>query len=128
MKLLAQIVATDLGKIEGAGLGPFGQKVQTTGLEVGKNFTTAISSIIGFLTISGTVWFMFQLLIGGISWVSSGGDKAKIESSRDRITHAFIGLTIVVASWGIIALIGQFLGFDLLIPDPGKLMDSLKIK
>lgn len=106
--------AESLGQIGGAGLGPFSNLGNSTGADA---LAKVISGIIGVLTVAGAIWFMFQLLIGGIGWVSSGGEKTKLTEARDRITHAFIGLIIVVAAWGIIALTGQFLGgFEILNP------------
>lgn len=104
--------AESLGQIGGAGLGPFSNLGGSNGADA---LAKVISGIIGVMTIAAAIWFMFQLLIGGIGWLSSGGEKAKLTEARDRITHAFIGLIIVVAAWGIIALTGQFLGgFDIL--------------
>lgn len=88
--------------------------------------THGISAIIGFLTICATIWFMFQLIIGGIQWVTSGGDKNGLESARNRLTHAFIGLIIVVAGWSIMALLGIFFGFDLL--NPAKYLGGIIFK
>ncbi len=112
MKIFA---AESLGRIGGEGLGPFSSLGGGSGAGA---LAKIVSGIIGVLTIVASIWFMFQLLIGGINWLSSGGEKQKLTEARDRITHAFIGLIIVVASWGIIALTGQFLGgFELLNPE-----------
>lgn len=108
-----KVFAASLGKIGGDGLGPFANT--TNGPSA---LAKVISGIIGIITVAATIWFMFQLLIGGLNWLSSGGEKQKLTEARDRITNAFIGLIIVVASWGIIALTGQFLGgFDILNPE-----------
>ena len=37
---------------------------------------------------------LFFLIIGGIRWITSGGDKAKLESARGTITAALIGLIV----------------------------------
>lgn len=107
-----------LGRIGGAGLGPFSNlgSAGSTSVPAAAAFTGVISAIIGVITIGAAVWFMFQLLVGGLGWLSSGGEKAKLTEARDRITNAFIGLIIVVAAWGIIAITGQFLGFEILNP------------
>ena len=52
------------------------------------------------------------LIMGGIEWITSGGDKNKAESARNKITSAVIGLVIVAASYAIVNLVVQFLGFD----------------
>lgn len=53
--------------------------------------------------------FMF-LLWGGIQWITSGGDKAKYEEARNRITAALIGLAIVALAWLVIKLVTYFFG------------------
>jgi hypothetical protein len=113
MKIFA---AESLGQIGGTGLGPF-SNLGSAGAATNA-FTKVVSGIIGVITIAASIWFMFQLLVGGLNWLSSGGEKAKLTEARDRITNAFVGLIIVVAAWGIIALTGQFLGgFDILNPE-----------
>lgn len=116
--LLAETTApTSLGQIgEGGGLGPFG------GVNFGKggetaftSFTHAISAIIGLLTIVAAIWFLVQVTLGGISWITAAGEKNKLTEARDKITHAFIGLIIVVAGWSILALAGQFFGWDTIL-------------
>jgi len=54
------------------------------------------------------------LVIGGIKWIASGGDKAQTESARNQITAALVGLVIVFAAWAILALIKVFFGIDIL--------------
>jgi hypothetical protein len=113
MKLLAQ---SNLGNISGSGLGPFGAKPASTGLEAITQVTHAISSIIGFMTIAGSIWFLFQLLFGGYEWISSAGDAKKLTEARQRIMNGFFGLIIVIAAWAIVAMVGKFLGYDTLNP------------
>jgi len=111
MSTLANVT---LQKIGGSGLGPFGN-VEFTPETAFSKFTGAISSIIGLLTIVAAVWFLIQITLGGLSWITAAGEKAKLTEARDKITHAFIGLIIVVAGWGILALAGQFFGWDTIL-------------
>ena len=73
-------------------------------------FGTIISGIIGFLLILATIWAFFQILIAGVNWISSGGDKSKLESAQQRITQGIIGLFIVFAAWGIFLILLRFFG------------------
>jgi hypothetical protein len=115
--------ATPLGTIGGEGLGPF---AKSTGNPV-QTITTAISGFIGALTVIAAIWFLVQFLIGGISWISSAGDKAKITESRERLTNAFIGLLVVVAGWAILAIAGQFFGWSDILA-PASLFEKIKFK
>jgi len=73
-------------------------------------FASLLSAIIGFLLVVASLWAFFQLIQAGILWISSEGDKTKIETARHRITDAIMGLFIVFASWAVFLLILQFLG------------------
>lgn len=96
-------------------LGPFCRLTQATdAAEAFKAFATVISNVIGVLTVVAGLWFGFQLIIGAYAWMSSGGDKAQLEGARNRITHAFLGLIIVVASIAVIGVFGKFLGWNIL--------------
>lgn len=77
----------------------------------GFNFTdigALISSIVSLGLIVAALLVFLYLVWGGIQWITSGGDKAGVESARNRITAALIGLVIVAASYAIIRLIEGF--------------------
>lgn len=57
--------------------------------------------------------FIF-IVIGGIQWITAGGDKVAAQAARDRITSAVIGLIIVVAAFAITLIIGTVLGVNIL--------------
>ncbi len=65
------------------------------------------------LIIAGILVFVF-LVWGGIQWILSGGDKAKTEEARSRITAALIGLAVVAAAWAVMLLVQYFFGLDVL--------------
>jgi hypothetical protein len=70
------------------------------------------------LVVAAFVLF-FILVIGGIRWIVSGGDKANTEAARSQITAALVGLVIVFAAWAIVQLINTFFGiniFELTLP------------
>lgn len=129
MSLLAQ---TNIGNIGGEGLGPFGKSNLFSGGGGGvtalTKITGAISSIIGFMTIAGSIWFMFQLLFGGYEWISSAGDTKKLTTARQRIMNGFFGLVIVIAAWIMIAVVGQFFGYDILVGNPGAIIQQLQLQ
>lgn len=110
-------------RIGGEGLGPFAQV--NNAVEGLQNVTKTISSVIGVITIVAGIWFIFQFIIGGIQWLSSGGDKQALEQARGRITNALIGLVIVVSGITILSLVSVFLGFDFLITNPESVINSL---
>lgn len=123
-----------LGQIGGKGLGPFGNIGENiakgaAGGEAGlKAVTGAVSSVIGVMTIAASIWFIFQFMTGGFYWITSAGDKTKLNEARDRIQNAFIGLVVVVAGWAVLALAGQFLGYDIVVKDTNQVIEQLNIK
>ena len=52
------------------------------------------------LLVAGLATFMY-LVYGGIQWISSGGDKGKLEEARSKITNGIIGLAIVASAWAV---------------------------
>lgn len=81
-----------------------------------------LSKIIGLLFVVGGVAFFFMLVIGAISWILSGGDKAHLESAKGRITSAIIGLILLISTFAIVKLIERFFGIDILSIDIGPLV------
>ena len=75
------------------------------------DFGKMFSSILNVVMLMAAVLVFAYLIFGGIQWITSGGDKGKAEEARNKITAAIIGLIIVAASYAIINLIVNFLGF-----------------
>lgn len=101
-KLLAQGIRNPV--IKSLGEGSVDSGGQTVGLLIG--------NLIGAMFIFAFILAFFFLLTGGISWITAGGDKGQLETARNKITHALVGLIIVGAGWAIFTLVGQFLGLD----------------
>lgn len=96
-------------------LQPSGQFAQLGSLTVGG----IVSGLIRLVLVVAALVFFFILVIGGIRWIASGGDKAQTENARNQITAALVGLVIVFAAWAIVQLINTFFGiniFELSIP------------
>ena|SRR3989344_4260745 len=102
MSVLAQLKNPVLPK--SIGEGPIAQGGKSTGLLIG--------NLIGVLFIVAFIFAFMSLIIGGISWISSAGDKGKLEEARNRIVHALIGLIIVGSAWAVATIMGQFFGLD----------------
>jgi len=72
-----------------------------------------VSGLIKLVLVISSLVFFFILVMGGIKWIVSGGDKTKTETARDQITSALVGLVIVFAAWAIVKLIQTFFGIDI---------------
>jgi len=73
-----------------------------------------VNGLVTFFLIGAAIIFFFILVMGGIRWIMSQGEEAKVKAARDQVTHALIGLVIVFAAWAIIKLIGYAFSIDLL--------------
>lgn len=81
-----------------------------------------VAGLIRLILVVAALVFFFILVIGGIRWIASGGDKAQTEAARSQITAALVGLVIVFAAWAIVQLINTFFGiniFELTLPTAG---------
>jgi uncharacterized membrane protein len=72
----------------------------------------------GFCDILATGVNIFRYLLGSLGgialllfvwhafgWITSGGNKEKIEASKKALVHTLIGLVIILASWFLVNLI-----------------------
>src|SRR3990170_5645008 len=97
-------------------LTPRGQFTTLNSITIGN----IISAIIILVLIVAALIFFFMLVLGGIKYITSGGDKGKTEEARGQITAALIGLVIVFAAWAIVNLVSIFFGvtiFQLNLPN-----------
>lgn len=79
-----------------------------TGDKAGNVFGVAIT----ILFIAAIVIAIFFLVLGGIKWILSGGDKGKVEEARNHIVAAVVGLVIALASYFILTFV-----IKLFLPD-----------
>lgn len=86
--------------------------------------TTVITIVIGLMTIIAGIWFIFLLITGGIAWMASGGDKAKLASAQSKIFTGAVGLTIVVAALFLAEIFGGLIGLDQII-NPGGALNQI---
>lgn len=99
--------AGDTGTINLSAPGEFGA---LSNIRVENMIQWAISII---LVIAGLVFF-FMLILGGIRWILSGGDKAATESARGQVTSALIGLVVVFSAWALAQLISALFGVNII--------------
>jgi cbb3-type cytochrome oxidase subunit 3 len=101
----ALLAATDPNSINLRPGGQFGQLDFT--------IPQLISAAIQFIFVIAAVIFFFMLVIGGVRWILSGGDKAQTEAARNQITAALVGLVIIFAAWAIVQLLSTFFGIQI---------------
>lgn len=76
-------------------------------------FGGLIPALIALGLVIGAVVFFFYFIMGAIHWITSGGDKMKMEQARSKITTALVGIIILLSFIGILGLIERFFGIGL---------------
>ena len=78
------------------------------------NIVSVIRAIIQFILVVAFVLAFIMLLIGGIRWITAGGDEKAVGSARNMITAALIGLVIVLVAYALIRLVETFFGLNII--------------
>ena len=76
-----------------------------------KNIGSLISSVLTIVMVVAILLVLLYLIMGGIEWITSGGDKGKTEGARNKITAAIIGIIILAAAYALVQLVAYVLGF-----------------
>lgn len=119
MKRLNQLILSTGSAVTGLALSASSVMAATlkdVDIQPGTGFATSfgglMNGIISFVMVIAAVLVFVYLIWGGIEWITSGGDKGKTESARNKITSAVIGLIVIAASYAILTLALNFLGFS----------------
>lgn len=80
--------------------------------------STGFASFVGriltiILTIAALILFV-MLLWGGVEWITSGGDKSKVEKARNRISQSIIGMIVLAATIALFSLLQIAFDFKVL--------------
>jgi len=77
-----------------------------------RNIGNLVSFFIKVLFAVGGILMLIYLIIGGIRYITSGGDKAQAQAARDMITNALIGIIIIASSYAIAMLLNSLFGIN----------------
>ena len=69
-------------------------------------FAQFIRSAIGLVALISIV----MVVIGGIKYLTAGGDKEGAAGASHTITYGIVGLIVTISAWIILSLLGTFLG------------------
>lgn len=78
------------------------------------NIVSVVRAIIQFILVIAFVLAFVMLLIGGIRWITAGGDEKAVGSARNMITAALIGLVVVLVAYALIKLVETFFGVNII--------------
>lgn len=93
----------------GNGIGQFSHLCNLNANSIGP----LVGAAVAFILVAAALIALFFLIWGGIRWIMSAGDKAKVDSARQTITAAIIGLIIAFLAFFILSLALSFFGLSL---------------
>ncbi len=96
-----------------------GQLGQLSGEEF---FQKLLPALVTLALVVGVLTFLFMLITGAIQWISSGGDKQALESARNKVNNAVIGLVVLFVTFAVMQFIEGFFGINILTLDIGPLV------
>lgn len=70
-----------------------------------------LSRLISLIYIVAAIFLIFFIIWGAWDWMTSEGDKEKLQSARNKILNALIGIVLFAAAYALIQILGQFTGF-----------------
>lgn len=101
---------------------PLTPRLSPTTTEGGvSKFGSLLATILSTLLVGASILFMFYFIIGAINWITSGGDKGKVEEARSSVTNAIVGLVVTFSVFAVISLIDLLFGTSILQIDASKL-------
>lgn len=77
-----------------------------------RDFSDLINRLLTLVIAISALLAFGYLIWGAISWITSGGDKGKIDAARQKMIAAVVGLIIVAASYAILSIALRFLGIN----------------
>ena len=122
-----KVYATDIDFSKGGGITTPGG-YQPTGSDLGGSTSAVeklISNVLVVLTIVAGISFTLYFLLGGLNWITAGGDKGKIEKAKGMMTNGAIGMIVIAVSYSIVWIVGKALGIDIL--NPGTILSGIKV-
>jgi len=88
-------------------------------------FNNVLQSVFTIFFIVAVIFFMWNFIFGGYRFINSNGDPKNIETARNQITNAFIGLVVIFLVYAILKFVGMVFGITgldtLTIPWPNLL-------
>lgn len=102
------------GGVSGGSLCPTGNTIAAKLCALGNSGTINAAglaiNIINIILFVAFALALIFLIVGGIRWIISGGDKAQTEAARNGVTSALIGLAVVVGAYVLVNVVLRLLG------------------
>lgn len=96
----------------------FSAKIEEAGAQIGINIKNPITTsdfgeivenvLLWILSIAGVIT-IFMLVVGGIMYMTAGGDEQKVATAKKVVTWTIIGLALILASYSIMVVLDKIL-------------------
>lgn len=83
----------------------------------GQALAILLARLFRIVMVVGGLALLLFFAWGGLSWITAGGDKDKVEQARNRITNAIVGMAVLVATIAVAIVLSWLFGFNLLNPN-----------
>ncbi len=103
MSIIPVVYATPIPLSQNYGFGNIQSVPDLVGKLMGPAFSIAALAV--------TFYFIF----GAFKLLTSGGDKNAVAEARNMITHAIIGIVLLLMMWLVLRFIPEFLGLNIKI-------------
>ena len=87
-------------------------KINPGDLKVPTDIGAIIASLVQLALGAAGLLFFVMLLIGGLRYLTAGGDEKAAAAARGTLTSAFIGLVIIIAAFLIAQLLFTIFGLQ----------------
>ena len=79
----------------------------------GKGLGNIITAIIPYIFAASGLIILVYFVIGGLEFLTSGGDPKKTESAKGKLTGAIVGFVIIFVSFWLVQIIGRVLNIEI---------------
>ena len=97
------LAASDYGLTDAKGDLPAGRTAGTFAEKLSGALGTLIGSLLAFLGVI----FLLLMIAGGLKWMTSNGEGKEVESAKNMLQAAVIGLIIVMSAYAVTAYLGD---------------------
>jgi hypothetical protein len=90
------------------------QLLGATGAEPSARFGGIVGSLMQGIMAIGLIIVFFYFIWGAFDWLTSAGEKGKLESARNKMLHAGIGIIILASTTALFMLVQYFVGVSVI--------------
>ncbi len=69
------------------------------------------NNLVSLIYVTAAIVLVFMLLWGAWDWLTSEGDKEKLESAKKKLINAIVGIILFAVAFALLRILGAFTGF-----------------